>query len=102
MEKDAALLGRIDPDRLQARADLVGDCLRRVGLDDPAIAAQQVEEQPIRDDAAIGETPAFDPARLGTELPTEFGEKPRLADARLADYSDHLGVAAFDLLEKAA
>ena len=71
---------------------------RGIGLENAAIAAQQVEQQQIRDCGAVGNAPAFDPGDASAgELPPEFGEKPRLADAGLADEADCLPLAAFDL-----
>jgi hypothetical protein len=63
-----------------------------------AIAAQQIEQQQIRDSGAVGNTPALDPGHaFAAEFLPEFGEKPRLADAGLADEVDGSPVAVFDL-----
>src|SRR6516165_9873399 len=57
--------------------------------------------QQIRDRGAVGNTPAIDTGHaLASELPPEFGEKPRLADAGLADNADGLPVPAFDLTQE--
>ena len=98
MEQDRAILVRIHPDLAKARANLLGDGIGGVCLDNPAVAAQQIESQQIRDRGAIGEASSFDPGRpFVSNLPPEFGEEPRLADAGLADEADGLAMPVFDL-----
>ena len=98
MQQHEAILIRIDPDPLQTRANLGDHRLRGVGLQNAAVAPQQIEHQQIRDGGAVGNTPAFDPGHaLAGELPLEFGEKPRFAYAGFAKDADRLPVAAFDL-----
>src|SRR5204862_436208 len=86
MQKNGTVLLGVHLDLLQTGANLVDDCFGCVGLDNPTIAPQQIEDQPIRDCGAVGNTATLDPgdASLG-ELPVEFGDEPRLADAGLAD-----------------
>ncbi len=101
MKQDRAVLIGFHPKLLQAGADLFGDRLGAVALDDPAIAAQQVEHQQVRDCGAVGNTPSLDPSHSSAvEVPAKFREKPRLADAGLADDADGLAATVFDLREK--
>src|SRR5262245_57503794 len=101
VEKDGTVLVRIHSDRLQARTDLLGDRVGRVRLANPPIAAQQIEREQVRDLRAIGQAAAFDPGDAPlAELAAELGDEPRLADTRLADDTDDLAAAAFDLPHK--
>src|SRR5260370_39653788 len=101
MEKDRTVVLGVHYQLLQSQADFFRDYFGGIGLNNPAIAAKQIEEEPIRDCGAVRNTQAFDPrdATIG-ELPAEFGEKPRLADAGLADDADHLAVPVFDQLKE--
>jgi hypothetical protein len=47
MKKDQAVLLGVHSRLEQTRADFFGDSLQCISLDNPAIAAQQVEEEPI-------------------------------------------------------
>ncbi len=98
MQQHGAVPIGIHPNPLQTRADLFDDQLWGIGLENAAITAQQVEQQQIRDRGAVRNAPAFDPGdAFAGELPPEFGEKPRFADAGLADEADCLPLTAFDL-----
>jgi hypothetical protein len=44
VKKKLAVLVGIHPDRTQTSGDFLGDFLGRVGFDDAAIAAQQIED----------------------------------------------------------
>src|SRR5437660_1637684 len=60
-----------------------------------------MEDQQIGDSDAIREASSFHPGHKSVgDLQAEFGEKPRLADARLADEADRLSMAVFHLPEK--
>src|SRR5208282_459577 len=101
MEQDRSILVRIHSDFAKARTDLLGDDIGGIGLEDPAIAAQEVESQQVWDRGAVGEAPSFDPGYPSVrDLPAELGKEPRLADAGLADEADGLAVSIFDLPKK--
>jgi hypothetical protein len=75
--------------------------LGRIGFDDPAIAAQGVEDEYVKNLGAIGQASALDPRyRSIAELPAELGQQPRLADAGLTDKTDRLTASGFDLSKK--
>ena len=98
MEQDRAVLVRIHPDLAKARADLFGDDIGGIGLENPAVAAQEIERQQVRDRGAVGEASSFYPGRPSVgDLPAEFGEQPGLADAGLADKADGLAMSVFDV-----
>src|SRR5260370_15011935 len=101
MEKDRTVVLGVHSQLLQTQADFFRDYFGGIGLNNPAIAAKRNQKEPIRDCGAVRNTPAFDPrdATIG-ELPAEFGEKPRLADAGLADDADRLAVTVFDQLKE--
>src|SRR5262245_4332527 len=96
MEKDRTVLLGIHVQFLLRPAELLGDDLGGIGLDDPTVAAKQIEEQPVRDCGAVRNAPSLDPGdeSIG-EFAAEFGEEARLADAWLADDADRLAVAIF-------
>src|SRR5260370_38366775 len=100
MEKDRTVVLGVHYQLLQSQADFFRDYFGGIGLNNPAIAAKQIEEEPTRDCGAVRNTPAFDPrdATIG-ELPAEFGEKPRLADAGLSDHAARWAVSAFAQLK---
>src|SRR5215472_4712412 len=101
MKQDRTILVRIHPDLAKAVMNLAGDDLMGVGLDNPTVAAQQVESKQVRDRSAVGETPSLYPARTPvSDLPAELGKEPRLADAGFADKADRLAMAVFDLAEE--
>ena len=103
MEQDGTILVGIHPDLFERPAHFPGDRFRGVGLKDPAMAAQQVEDEPIGDRGAVGDAPPLDPGNAsGGELLAELDEKSGLADARLADDADRLATAAFDLPQEIA
>src|SRR5271167_727555 len=98
MEKNQPILVRIHPNLAKARADPLGDDIGGVSLENPTIAAQEVENQQIGDRGAIGEAPSFDPGHPSVgDLSAELGKEPRLADAGLADETDGLATPVFDL-----
>ena len=101
MEQDWAVLVRIHPDLAKARADLFGDDIGGIGLENPAIAAQEIERQEVRDCGAVGEAPSFYPGRPSVgDLSAKLGEEPGLADARLTDEANGLAMSVFDLPKK--
>src|SRR6266436_4103812 len=101
MEKDRTVLLCVHPQLLHARADFFDDYFGGIGLNNPAIAAKQIKEEPIRYCSAVRNTPSLDPRNASVgELPAEFGEEPRLADAGLADDADCLAVTIFDQLKE--
>ena len=101
MEQDRPILVRIHPDLAKARADLLGDDIGGIGLENPAIAAQEIESQQVWDRGAIGEAPSFDPGRPSVgDLPAKLGEEPGLADAGLANEANGLAMSVFDLPKK--
>src|SRR5260370_27292160 len=101
MEKGGAVPVGIHPDLLQTRANLLGNRVGCIGFDNHAIAAQQVENEQVRDRRAVRKTPALDPGYPSVgELPAEFGEQARLSDAGLADDADRLAATAFDLAKE--
>ena len=80
---------------------LVNHCIRRVGLENAAGAAQQVESEQVRDRSTVGKAPSLDPACSPIcNLTAELGKQPRLADTGLADEADGLAPPVFDLLQK--
>src|SRR5215471_7227973 len=98
MQKNQAILVRVHPDLAKARADPLGNDIGAVGLDNPTIAAQQIQNQQIGDCCAIGEAPSFDPGHPSVgDLAAELGKEPRLTDTRLTDETDGLTVSIFDL-----
>src|SRR5690349_6269966 len=101
MQEDRSVLRDVHFHFLESEADLLDDCFGRIGLDNRATVAQQVEEEPIRDCGSIGYTAALHPrdASVG-EFPMEFGNQPRLANAGLADDADYLALPAFDQLKE--
>src|ERR1700730_4348652 len=93
MEKDSSILLGVHSQLLQSQADFFGDYFGGIGLDNPAIAAKQIEEQPIRDCGTVRSTSSLDPGDSSVgELPVEFCEEPRLADAGLTDDADRWSV----------
>ncbi len=101
MEQDRPVLVGIHPDLAQARADFVGDNIGGIGLDNPAIAAQQVEGEQVGNGGAVGEAASFDPGHASVgDLPAELGEQPGFADAGFADEADGLAMPVFDLPQK--
>src|SRR3984893_4843397 len=101
MEQDRPVLVRIHRCRAKARMDLLGDCTGGVRFENPAVAAQQIERQQIGDRGALREASSSHPSPPSvSDLPAEFGKKPRLADAGLADQADRLAMPVFDLTEK--
>src|SRR5712692_4976046 len=98
MQKDRPILVRVHPDFAQARANLLGDDIGDVGVSNPAIAAQQIEGEEVRDPRAIRKTTALDPGYpSGGKLAAELGDEPRLADAGLADETNRLAAPVFNL-----
>ena len=98
MEKNQPILVRIHPNLAKGRADPLGDDIGGVGLENPTIAAQEVEDQQVWDRGAIGQAPSLDPGHPPVgDLTAEFAKHPRLADARLADEANGLAVPVFDL-----
>src|SRR5215472_6161922 len=98
MEQNRPILVRVHPDLAKARADSLDDDIGGVGLQNPTIAAQQIENQQIGDRGAIGKAPSFDPGHPSVaDLAAELGKEPRLTDARLTDETDGLAVSIFDL-----
>jgi len=101
MEQNRPVVVRVHPDFAKARMDLLDNDVGFVGLENSAVAAQKIENQQIGDRGAIREAPSFDPRRTSVrDLPAEFGEEPRLADAGLADEAHGLAVSVFDLPKK--
>jgi len=101
VKQDWSVLVGVQPRLAQTRTDLFGDRLRGIGLDDPTIAAQQVDDQPIRDRRRVGETPSLDPSDASLREPAvEFGEQSGLANPRLADNADRTSRAVFDAPKK--
>src|SRR5262245_16894159 len=99
MKKGGTVLLRVHPDLLQTRADFLGEYLGVIGLDDPTIATQQVEQEPIRNGGAVGNTAALDPGDAPRcEAVAEFGKEPGLANAGFTDNADRLATAVFNLL----
>src|SRR5260370_4925809 len=101
MEKDRTVLLDVHRQLLEGQTDFLGDYFGGIGLDNPAIAAKQIEEKPIRDCGTVRNTSSLDPgdSSIG-ELPVEFRKEPRLADAGLADDADRLAVTVFDQLKE--
>src|SRR6516165_8901736 len=101
MEQNQPVLVRVHADLAKTRMNLPGNDIGLVGLEDSAVAAQQIENQQIRDRSAIGEAPSFDPVRPPiADLPAELGKHSRLADAGLPDETDRLAVSIFDLAQE--
>src|SRR6266851_10090544 len=101
MKKDGAVLLRIHADPRQTRTDFLGDPFTAVVLGNAATAPQQIEDGQVRNGRAVGKAPTLQPGHsTRAELPTEFCEKPRFADARLTDNAYGLPVAVLDLLQK--
>src|SRR5207244_493217 len=76
VQQQYAVLIGIQPDLSQRRAQLSGRDLGVIGLDDPADAAQQIEDEEIRDHRAVGEAPPLDPAHRTSEALAELGKEP--------------------------
>jgi hypothetical protein len=101
MEQDRPILVRIHRYRAKAGMDLLGDCIGDVRFKNSAGAAQQIERQQIGDRGAVREASSFHPSHPPvSDLPAEFGKKPRLADAGFADEPDGLSMPVFDLPEE--
>ena len=101
MKQNRPVLLGIQPHLAQTRTDLRRDRVGRVCLDNPAIAAQKVDDEQVRHRRTVGETPSLDPGyALSRELPVEFGKQPGLADTGLTDHADRLSLAIFDLAKK--
>ena len=77
MEQDGPVLVRINFDLAKACADLLGDDIGGIGLENPAVAAQEVEYQRVGDRSTIGKAPSFDPGHppIG-DMPAELGKEP--------------------------
>ena len=76
----------LDPEPLEALAELGGHRGRPVGLADEAGGAEDLQHRQERDRRAVGETVALDVGdRRPAEPLPELVEQPRLADARLPD-----------------
>src|SRR6516162_340168 len=98
---DRAGLVRIHPDLAEADMHLVNHCIRRVGLKNAAGAAQQVENEQVRDPSTVGKAPSLNPVRTPIcNLTAELGKQPGLADARLAYEAYDSAVPVFDLPQK--
>src|SRR6516162_1130009 len=98
MEKNRPILVRVHTDLEKARAYPRRDDIGGVGLKNPTIAAQQIQNQQIGDPSAIGEAPPFDPGHPSVgDLAADLGKEPRLTDARLTDETDGLAVSIFYL-----
>jgi|SRR6516164_299410 len=101
MKKNRGILVWIHPDLAKAGADLLGDHIGLVGLENSAVAAQEIENEQIGDRGAIREAPCFDPGHPSVgDLPTELGKQPRLADPGLTDEANRLAMPVFDLPEE--
>ncbi len=97
MQQNRAVLIRIHPDLAQPGMDFNDDGFGRVRLDDPAIAAQNVERERIGNGAAVGQASSLHPGYPAIADPAaEFAHEPRFADARFADDADHLAAAVLD------
>src|SRR6516225_2190278 len=93
MKKNRGILVWIHPDLAKAGADLLGDHIGLVGLENSAVAAQEIENEQIGDRGAIREAPCFDPGHPSVgDLPTELGKQPRLADPGLTDEANRLAM----------
>src|SRR6516165_10033616 len=101
MKKNRGILVWIHPDLAKAGADLLGDHIGFIGLENSAVAAQEIENEQIGDRGAIREAPCIDPGHPSvSDLPTELGNEARLADAGLTDEADRLAMPVFDLPEE--
>src|SRR5215471_5334341 len=101
MEEDRAVRVRLHVHFLQTRANLRDDRVGQVSFDNPAIAAQQIENERVWNSAAIRNAAAFDKARAAAgDLAAELGQEARFADAGLADDADRLPAAVFHLVER--
>src|SRR5438876_313913 len=96
MQQQYAVLIGIQPDLSQRRAQLSGRRLGVVSLDDPADAAQQVEDEEIRDHRAVGEAPPLDPGHRAGEMLAELGKEAGFADAGLSDDADEPAMTLLD------
>ncbi len=102
MEKDRGVLVGFHSDLFEPRADFFGNRFGGVGLEDPAIAAQHVESQPVGDAGAVGQAPPFDPAHPAVaQLPAELRQQPGFPDAGLADEPNRLAMPVLDLAKGA-
>ena len=87
-------LGRIDTDRLERAAHLLGDGFGLVAVIETAAVAQELEQREVRDVAAVGDAVRLEPGDLpAAEPPAELVEEARLADAGLPRDADDLCLA---------
>ena len=87
-------LGRIDADRLQRAAHLVGDGFGRIAVVETASTAEELEERQVRDVAAVGDAVRLEPGHVPAAEPlAKLVEEARLPDARLARDAHDLPVA---------
>ena len=101
MKQDRAVLLGIHCYLAKTGANFLGNCFGCVGLENSAIAAQQVQKQRVGDRHAVRKAPALDPGNaLVGELTVELGNEPGLADARVADYANRSAVSVSDPPQK--
>src|SRR5215469_16363021 len=101
MEQDRAVEVRIHADLSQATAHFLGNDLRCVGFANPAIAAQHVKDEQIRNCGAIGEASTLHPGDASLrKLSTKFREQARLAYTGIANHAERMALPTFRLGEE--
>ena len=97
MKQDRAILLGVDAYRAQRGTQLLRNRLGAIGFKNAAMAAQQIEDELIRNAGAIRHAAAIDPDDIFfARAAAQFGQEPRLANAGLADDGDNASASVFN------